>query len=177
LIGTAPANTVSAVKHGKGSENNAQVVPFVSAPFGMTNWTPQTRATEQKCIAPYYYNDTLINGFRGSHWLNGSCVQDYGSFTPMPVSGKLKCLPELRVSKFAHSDEVSTPYYYTVFLKDYKITSEMTSTLRAGFLKFSFQRKEKNYIVIEPNSNYGDGYIKILPDKNEITGYNHVHRI
>jgi predicted alpha-1,2-mannosidase len=177
LIGTAPATTISALKHGKGSENNAQVVPFVTSPFGMTNWTPQTRATEQKCIAPYYYNDTVINGFRGSHWLSGSCVQDYGSFTLMPVSGELKCLPELRGSKFSHSKEVSTPYYYKVFLKDYNITAEMTSTVRCGLLKFSFQNKKNKYIVIEPNSNYGDGYIKILPDKSEIVGYNPVHRI
>ena len=86
LIGTGPANTISALKHGEGSENNAQVVPFVTVPFGMTNWTPQTMATEKKCIAPYYYKDTVINGFRGSHWLSGSCVQDYGSVSIMPTS-------------------------------------------------------------------------------------------
>ena len=177
LIGTAPANTPSALKHGTGSENNGQVVPFVTVPFGMTNWTPQTRATEEKCVAPYYYNDSLINGFRGSHWLSGSCVQDYGSFTLMPVSGKLKCLPELRGSKFSHSNEVSTPYYYRVYLQDYKINAEITSTIRCGLLKFSFQNKGNSYLVIEPNSNYGDGYIEILPDKNEIVGYNSVHRI
>ena len=29
-------------------------------------------------------------GFRGSHFLSGSCTQDYGSFTLMPGSGPLK---------------------------------------------------------------------------------------
>lgn len=177
LIGTAPANTPSAFKHGKGSENNAQVVPFVTVPFGMTNWTPQTRGTEEKCIAPYYYDDTVINGFRGSHWLSGSCVQDYGSFTIMPVSGRLKCLPVQRGSKFSHTEEVSTPYYYKVHLKDYNIIAEMTATARAGLLRFTFQNKGTGYIVIEPNSSYGDGYVKIIPAKNEIVGYNPVHRI
>ena len=78
LIGTGPATTISSLKHGHGTENNAQVVPFVTTPFGMTNWTAQTKATEEKCVAPYYYTDSVIQGFRGSHWLSGSCVQDYG---------------------------------------------------------------------------------------------------
>src|SRR5690606_5138571 len=80
LIGTAPSTTISALQHGEDeTENNAQVVPYVTVPFGMTNWTAQTKATETKCVAPYYYTDTKISGFRGSHWLSGSCVQDYGS--------------------------------------------------------------------------------------------------
>ncbi len=177
LIGTAPANTLSALKHGKGSENNAQVVPFVTVPFGMTNWTPQTRATEEKCIAPYYFKDSVINGFRGSHWLNGSCVQDYGSFTVMPVSGKIKCLPAQRGSKFSHFEEVSTPYYYKIFLKDYNIITEMTATKRVGLFKFTFQNKGTGHIIMEPNSSYGEGFVKILPGNNEIVGYNPVHRI
>jgi predicted alpha-1,2-mannosidase len=176
LIGTAPSNTLSALKHGTGNEINAQVVPFVTVPFGMTNWTPQTRATEEKCISPYYYKDSVINGFRGSHWLSGSCVQDYGSFSIMPISGKLNYLPDQRGSKFSHADEISTPYYYKVFLKDYNVTAEMTATTRAGLFKFTFQ-KGSSHIVIEPNSNYAVGYVKILTGRNEVIGFNPVHRI
>ena len=108
LIGTAPSTTISALKHGLHKENNAQVVPFVTVPFGMTNWTPQTQSTETKCQAPYYYTDSIITGFRGSHWLSGSCVQDYGSMTIMPISGPLKCLPDERGSKFSHATITST---------------------------------------------------------------------
>jgi len=57
IIGTASSSTISAIKHGNGSENNAQVIPEVTTPFGMTNWTPQTQNVEKKCIAPYYYRD------------------------------------------------------------------------------------------------------------------------
>ncbi len=177
LIGTGPANTISALKHGEGSENNAQVVPFVTVPFGMTNWTPQTMATEKKCIAPYYYKDTVINGFRGSHWLSGSCVQDYGSVSIMPTSGKLKCLPKEYGSKYSHTNEISTPYYYKVKLDDYDIDVEMTSTTRAGIFKFTFNKEGQGHILINPNSDEGEGYIKIIPEKNEIVGYNPAHRI
>ncbi len=177
MIGTAPSTTISALKHGKGTENNAQVIPEVTMPFGMTNWTPQTRSTETKCIAPYYYNDSLITGFRGTHWLSGSCTQDYGSFSFMPETGKLICLPEKRGSHFSHSEEFSSPYYYKIFLKEYNVYAELTTTTRCGFLRFTFNYAGKGYIVVEPNSNYGDAFIKIIPEKNEIVGYNPVHRI
>jgi predicted alpha-1,2-mannosidase len=177
LIGTSSSTTLSAAKNGSGSENNAQVIPEVTVPFGMTNWTPQTRNTEEKCIAPYYYDDTVITGFRGSHWLSGSCTQDYGTVSIMPTSGKLKCLPSERGSKFSHSDEKAAPYYYKILLKDYNVLSEMTATTRAGILRFTFLKKGEEHIIINPNSDYGEGFIKIIPDKNEVIGYNPVHRI
>lgn len=177
LVGTAPAKTVDALKHGRGTENNAQVIPEVAVPFGMTDWTPETRSSETKCVAPYYYKDTIITGFRASHWLSGSCTQDYGSFSFMPVTGHLKCLPGKRGSYFSHRDELSTPYYYKVLLKDYDVVTEITSTERCGFLRFIFNHEGNAYIVINPNSDFGEGYIKILPGSNEIVGYNPVHRI
>ncbi|MBN2785176.1 MAG: GH92 family glycosyl hydrolase [Pontiellaceae bacterium] len=177
LIGTAPSTTIRAMMHGEGSENNAQVVPFVTVPFGMSNWTPQTRDKETKCIAPYYYNDSVIQGFRGSHWLSGSCVQDYGSMTIMPVSGDLKWLPEERGSSFSHDREISTPFYYAVHLDDYAIQAEMTATRRCGLFRFTFETGGDTHIVIQPNSDEGQGFIRILPGQNEIVGWNPAHRI
>lgn len=177
LIGTAPSTTISALKHGEGLENNAQVVPFVTVPFGMTNWTPQTRATETKCVAPYYYTDSLITGFRGSHWLSGSCVQDYGSVSIMPVSGKLKFQAEDRGSAYSHNSENATPYSYQVRLNDYAIEAEMTATKRCGLFRFRFEQGGESHIIINPNSDEAQGFVKIDTVNNEISGYNPVHRI
>jgi hypothetical protein len=78
LIGTGPARTVSALRHSEsGSEDKGQTFPAVGRPFGMTQWTPETRTTENKCVSPYYYSDSRITGFRGSHWMSGSCTQCY----------------------------------------------------------------------------------------------------
>ncbi len=89
LIGTAPATTQTAKLHSEaGSELMAQTFPAVTAPFGMTQWTPQTRSSEQKCLSPYYYQDDSIQGFRGSHWMSGSCTQDYGSVSIMALQGQ-----------------------------------------------------------------------------------------
>lgn len=177
LIGTAPSTARSALLHGEGTENSAQVIPAVTVPFGMTHWTPQTRAVETKCVAPYYFGDTVISGFRGTHWLSGSCTQDYGSFTMMPVAGALHCMADARCSRFLHANEVSTPSYYRVKLEGDGVEAEMTATARCGLLRFTFSPTDSAYIVFEPNSDYGEGYVRISPERSEVIAYNPVHRI
>lgn len=177
IIGTAPTTTESGLKHGGGTENNAMVQPSVTMPFGMTNWSPQTTNTEKKCTSSYYYNDTLITGFRGSHWLSGSCTQEYGSMAVMPVSGQLVCNPAKRGSSYDHATEISKPDYYKAELGTYLITAEMTATTRCGLLRFTFQNEGDGHIVVNPNSDEGQGFIQVIPEKNEIAGFNPVHRI
>ncbi|HWS01293.1 MAG TPA: glycoside hydrolase domain-containing protein, partial [Prolixibacteraceae bacterium] len=177
IIGTAPTTTESGLKHGGGTENNAMVQPSVTTPFGMTNWSPQTTNTERKCVSSYYYKDSLITGFRGSHWLSGSCTQEYGSMAIMPVSGQLICNPSRRGSYYAHSSEVSGPHYYKVELKSYHITAEMSATTRCGILRFTYHNEGDAHIVVNPNSDEGEGFVRIMPESNEITGFNPIHRI
>lgn len=176
-IGTANSTTKSALKYSEHTEALAQTVPYVAPPFAMTGWTPQTRATETKCVAPYYYKDTKLQGFRGSHWLSGSCVQDYASMTILPIDGKLEVDIEERASTFSHEKEVSTPAYYAVELEEYDIQAEMTSTKRCGLFRFTWNNPKQARIVIQPNSDEGEGFVEIDVEKNEIRGYNPVHRI
>ena len=56
------------------TEERGQIMPAVGVPHGMTNWVAQTQVTEQKCHPPYYYFQDAIQGFRASHWMNGSCT-------------------------------------------------------------------------------------------------------
>ncbi len=178
LIGTGKSTTLSAQKHSEGAtEGYAQVIPAVTAPFGLTNWTPQTRATEQKCLAPYYYDDTEIQGFRGTHWMSGSCTQDYGSFTLMPVTGGLRTMPEARASAYRHETETSTPAYYTVRLDDYGIRVEITATARAALFRLIFEETADASVILQPNSDEGQGSVFIDPENREISGYNPAHRI
>ena len=143
----------------------------------MTNWVAQTQATEQKCHPPYYYFQDAIQGFRASHWMNGSCTQDYGSVTIMPLCNKLETDPVKRSSSFDHTKEIATPSYYSVDLNDYGIHTELTGLSRAGIMQFSFEQDGDHYIVIEPNSDEGVAFVEVDPEKKEITGYNPVHRI
>jgi predicted alpha-1,2-mannosidase len=177
LTGTANSTTVTAQKHGAGTEQLANTIPAVGIPFGMTQWTPQTRLTEQKCVAPYYYKDSLFTGFRGSHWLSGSCTQDYGSFTIMPVCGALKTVSNDYASTYTHQSETATPSYYGVTLDKYQVKAEVTATARCSMMQFSFSEEEECYIIIRPNSDRGKGAIYIDAANNEISGYNPAYRI
>ena len=159
------------------TEERGQIMPAVGVPHGMTNWVAQTQATEQKCHPPYYYFQDAIQGFRASHWMNGSCTQDYGSVTIMPLSNKLEIDPVKRASTFDHTQETATPSYYSVDLNDYDIHAELTGLSRAGIMQFCFEQDGDHYIVIEPNSDEGVAFVEIDPEKKEITGYNPVHRI
>jgi predicted alpha-1,2-mannosidase len=175
LAGTATATTPSALKHGDVLANFANTVPAVCTPFAMTQWTPQTQAAEKKCIPPYYYKDNNFEGFRGSHWISGSCMQDYGSVTIMPITGKLKTRDYY--AQYKHKDEVSTPYLYRVNLPSYKIHTAVTATPRCGIIEVTADAADSLYLLITPNSDWGEGYIKVDAKNNEIYGYNPVHRI
>ena len=176
-IGTAASTTKTAGLFGKHSEEYGQVLPAVLVPHGMNFWTPQTQDTEQKCVAPYYYRDTLIQGFRNSHWIVGGCTQDYGSMTLMTLTGGLKCLPTERGCTFSHESEIATPSYYSVYMDNYKTKAEMTAQSRAAIFRFTYTDGGDAWLVVNPNSDEGEGCIEIDIEKKEIRGYNPVHRI
>ncbi len=176
LSGTAPSTTTAAQKHSEaGSEKNANTIPAVGVPFGMTQWTPQTRTSETKCIPPYFYKDSLINGFRGTHWVSGSCMQDYGSFTIMPVTGSLRTTNF--ATPFSHQQEIATPAYYKVELPAYHCITEITATARCGMMQFTVQQDDSLFLLIMPNSDRGEGEVHVDPVKGTVWGYNPVHRI
>jgi putative alpha-1,2-mannosidase len=177
LVGTANSTTTSALKHGEGTEQTANTIPAVGVPFGMTQWTAQTHSSEQKCLPPYSYKDNVMSGFRGTHWLSGSCTQDYGSVTIMPVVGKLHTLLADYSAPFSHGDEVSRADYYRLILPKYHVTTELTGTARCGIMQFTLSQDDSLYLLVTPNSDKGKGFVKIDKAHNQIVGYNPAYRI
>lgn len=175
MVGTAPANTKTAGLFGKGSEEHGQTLPAVLVPNGQNFWTPQTRDTEKKCVAPYYYTDSLFQGIRNSHWIVGGCTQDYGSFTVAAISGKLRTIPTERATRFSHDDEISHPHYYSVRLPDEHLKLELTGSSHSAMLRITPERDELIHIVVNHNSDEKEGMID-LKDKT-VWGHNPVHRI
>lgn len=176
-VGTAASTTRTAGLFGKHTEEYGQTLPAVLEPNGMNFWTPQTQDTEQKCISPYYYRDSLMQGFRNSHWIVGGCTQDYGSMTLMSVTGSLRCLPEKRATPFSHDSEVATPAYYSVVFPKENLKAELTSRSRSAIFRFTYNKEGKAYLVVNPNSDEAMGYIEIDTLQKRIYGYNPVHRI
>ncbi|MDE5607522.1 MAG: GH92 family glycosyl hydrolase [Muribaculaceae bacterium] len=176
-VGTAPSRTLTAGTFGRKTEELGQTLPAVAEPHGMNFWTPQTRDTEHKCVAPYYYEDSLLQGFRNSHWIVGGCTQDYGSMTLMPLSGSLRLLPHERATRLDHATEVATPSLYSVDLPDEGIHAEMTGTSRAAIFNFVYDNAGDGYLVVNPNSDEAQGTISLDPARGEIYGTNPIHRI
>src|SRR5881394_1385100 len=103
-------------------------MPFVTPPFGMTNWTPQTRQNKISVVS-YNYDDTTISGFIGTHqpaiWMG-----DFGYVTIVPQVGELRTTPESRKLPYRHAGETARPDYYRVSLDtgtNGNIGAEMTA--------------------------------------------------
>ena len=176
-VGTDANSVYVDGRYGKGSEEYGQTLPAVLEPNGMNFWTPQTRDTERKCIAPYYYRDSLFQGFRNSHWIVGGCTQDYGSMTLFPSTDVDHLQPEDRATPFRHAGEKATPSYYSVSLDQSGIRAELTARSRSAIFRFTYPKDAPACLIVNPNSDEGEGYIELDTLKKEIRGYNPVHRI
>jgi predicted alpha-1,2-mannosidase len=148
------------------SLSNGNTYPAISRPWGMNFWTPQTGKMGDGWM--YTYTAEKIRGFRQTHqpspWIN-----DYGQFSIMPVTGKLAFTEEDRASWFSHKSETVKPYYYSVYLADYDVTTEMTATERAAHFQFTFPESKQSSIVIDAFDK--GSYVKIIPSENKIIGY------
>lgn len=146
--------------------SNGNVYPAIAMPWGMNFWTPQTG--EMGNGWAYTYDATKIRGFKQTHqpspWMN-----DYGQFSLMPVTGKLKFKEEDRQSWFSHKAETVKPYYYSVYLADYDVTTEITPTSRAARFRFTFPESDSSFVVIDAFDK--GSYVKIIPEENKIIGY------
>src|SRR6476620_310584 len=124
-------------------------MPFVSPPFAMTNWTPQTRQNKIS-ITSYNYDDTTISGFIGTHqpaiWMG-----DYGYVTLMPEVGRLRTSPDDRKLAYSHANEIANPDYYAISLDtgNNAIRAEMTATERCAIFRFQFPNTGIARVLVE----------------------------
>lgn len=146
--------------------SNGNTYPAIGLPWGMNLWTAQTGKMGNGWA--YQYDADKIRGFKQTHqpspWMN-----DYGAFAMMPVTGKLKFTEDERASWFSHKAEIAKPYYYSVYLADANVTTEITPTERAAQFRFTFPKTDSAFIVVDA-LNKGS-YIKIIPAERKIIGY------
>ena len=87
----------------------------------------------------------------------------------MPVTGGKKFLQNERSSWFSHKAETAKPYYYSVYLADHDVKTEITPTERSAYFMFTFPKSEKSYIVVDAFDN--GSFIQIDKEHHIITGY------
>ncbi|HEX8270973.1 MAG TPA: GH92 family glycosyl hydrolase [Flavobacterium sp.] len=146
--------------------SNGNTYPAIALPWGMNFWSPQTGKMGDGWM--YSYTSEKIRGFKQTHqpspWMN-----DYGQFSIMPVTGQFRFDEDDRASYFSHKSEISKPYYYSVYLADYDMTTEIAPTERAAIFRFTFKKTDSASIVIDAFDK--GSYIKIIPSENKIIGY------
>ena len=130
----------------KPSLSNGNTYPSISLPWGMNFWVPQTSVMGDGW--QYQYGAEKIRGFKQTHqpspWMN-----DYGQFSIMPVTGKMRFTQNERASWFSHKAEIAKPYYYSVYLAEMDVTTEITPTERAAQFRFTYPKSDSAFMVVD----------------------------
>lgn len=134
-----------------GTGSHGHTYPGASAPFGMVQLSPDTRANNWDACSGYHYSDTTIDGFSHTH-LSGTGCADLGDvmFYPSLRSDLVEddCFVH-RPYGFSHSDETASCGYYRVALPDEGITVELTATPRTGVHRYIFAGDGPRSVVID----------------------------
>lgn len=165
-----------------GTDFFGHTFPGASLPNALVHLSPDIHTEGWTYCAGYVYSESSIMGFSHTHW-SGVGMVNGGEILLMPTtSTKLKIVPgslenpdEGYRSRFDHNDETASPGYYSVKLKDYDVTAELTSTKRAGFHRYTFPKSKNSRIILDVGHQIGDmtqgelSELKII-DNNRIEG-------
>ena len=149
-------------------------------PFGMAKLAPHTNAyNSQGGWGPTGYDDrhTSIEGFGHFHEFQ------IGGLVFIPTVGPLQTVPGTLEnpdsgyrSRFDKTRETAKTGYYSVFLEDYNVKAELTSTERVGYHRYTFPKSDKAHFIVDVGHKQGESsdvteaYAKIV-NANEIEGY------
>ncbi len=151
------------VKIAIGTGGHGHTYPGATVPFGAVQLSPDTFNDEWDWCSGYNSSDSSIMGFSHTH-LSGTGCGDLLDVLVMPGTGAAKTAPGSREhpeegyrSRFSHADEVATPGYYSVLLRDYAIRAELTATERAGLHKYTFPKSDTSHFIVDLAHHYGNG--------------------
>ena len=120
----------------------AETFPGAALPNAMVQLTP---VTMYRSGSGYQYEDSLIYGFAHTskgHW-------NLLHLPILPITEEGKCTPQDYASPYNHTQEEAHPGYYRVFLQRYKVNVELTTTLRCGYHRYTFQKGDHKGILID----------------------------
>ena len=162
-----------------GTDYHGHTYPGATLPFGMVQLSPDNGRSGWDWSSGYHYSDSIIVGFSHTH-LSGTGIGDLCDIQFMPAAflnniSDEEIIKQKFISKFDHQNEKASVGYYTVLLKDYNITSELTAALRSGLQKHIFNKDGKEFVQLDLgySKNWDDPtetFIKIIDD-HTICGY------
>ncbi len=149
-----------------GTKDMGHCFPGATVPFGMVQLSPDTDTAQYslgqgynkevyRYCSGYQYDDPTIVGFSHTH-LHGTGHSDLGDILLMPTTGEIKLNPGLASkpnsgyrSRYSKASEVASAGYYSVFLDDYKIKAELTTTPRVGFHRYTYPKGSEANVILD----------------------------
>ena len=162
--------------------------PSAMTPFGMVRLGPDTQCMLLNKTglntSGYYYGDNKLLGFSHTRFI-GTGMDEGGNLRVLPTvasqaANLLKLPAQKRYVRFSHREEAGFPGYYAVHLPKDEVLAELTATPHGGFHRYTFKKEESPHILLDVTSSIErhaklDGFIEILPEKNEFEGLVKIH--
>jgi predicted alpha-1,2-mannosidase len=151
-----PKNPADYVNPFLGTDFFGHTFPGASLPYAMVHVSPDTGTEGWTHCAGYIWQAGSVMGFSHTHW-SGVGMADGGDILLMPVTGNQLLLtpgtdenPDSGYrSRFSHSRESASPGYYSVYLEDYGINAELTTTPRVAFHRYTFPEGNNSKIILD----------------------------
>ncbi len=142
-----------------GTGGSGHTYPGATVPFGMVQVSPDNGDLKEgwEYCSGYSYNDSVATGFSHTH-LSGTGIGDLTDVALLPTNKPFrddtsglgyKQFIRPHLSKYSHNDEVASPGYYSVKLKDNGIFVELTASARTGLQRYTFPSSNQSAIVID----------------------------
>lgn len=161
---TDPASSVNPII---GTSGSVDTFPGADSPFGMVQWSPDT-TPDRPDGGGYEYNDTNISGYSLTH-LSGPGCPAGGDLPILPFTGALSGDLGSTSVGFSHSKETAQAGYYAL-TDNAGVTSELTTTLRAGIGRFTFPSGSAAHLLLKLSG----GATQIDGTRAQIVGDNEV---
>ena len=135
-----------------GTGGHGHTFPGATQPFGMIQFSPDTRMNDWDGCSGYHTSDDTILGFSTTH-LSGTGCSDYGDFRFTPAVGDKVC------GAFQHENEWAKPGYYCVAFDDPKVIVALATGDRVGMMSCTFPRSDQAKLLLNMVQGVNDEFV------------------
>ena len=161
-----------------GTGGHGHTYPGATSPFGRVQPSPDNGTAGWDWCSGYNISDSIISGFGQLH-LSGTGIGDLADILLMPTKSKmdLSLFGKTRdslpyTSKFSHVEEIASPGYYKVLLKEPNISVELTANDYVAYHKYTYNNEENPSFVIDLG--YAVNWDKPLDCRLKLEDANHI---
>lgn len=135
-----------------GTGGHGHTFPGATVPFGMMQFSPDTRMNDWDGCSGYHTSDNAILGFSTTH-LSGTGCSDYGDFRFTPAVGNDTC------SAFSHENEWAKPGYYCVAFDHPKVIVALATGDRVGIMNCTFPQSDQAKLLLNMVQGVNDEFV------------------